>query len=84
VSPFSLNRTYNSTYDGEHGIGGEYLPNNTTDHWVVHVHRGPNGGLKVGSIKTWADRFLLGHSQKLTVDKLTAAGIPAVDATRHT
>jgi hypothetical protein len=81
---FTLSRTYNSTYDGERGIGGEYLPNNTAGRWVVHVHRGPNGGLKVGSIKTWADRFLLGHSQKLTADKLTAAGIPAVDATRST
>ena len=79
---FTLYRTYNSSYDGENGIGGEYLPNNTTDHWVVHVHRGPNGGLKVGSIKTWDDRFILGHSQKLAVDKLTAAGIPQVDATR--
>jgi hypothetical protein len=79
---FNLKRTYNSSYDGEHGIGGEYVPNNTDGYWVVHVHRGPNGGLKVGSIKAWNDRFILGHSQKLTVDKLTAAGIPQVDATR--
>jgi hypothetical protein len=80
---FSLHRTYNSNYDGEHGIGGEYLPNGTTGHWVVHVHRGPNGGLKVGSIKTWEDRYAVGHSQKLTVEKLTAAGIPEVDTTRR-
>jgi hypothetical protein len=82
VAGFTLRDTYNSSYDGEHGIGGEYWPNNTSGHWVVHVHRGPMGGLKVGSIKTWADRGVRGHSQKLTVDKLTAAGILMVDPTR--
>ena len=80
-----FSHTYHSRYDGENGIGAEYWPNGTANTWVVHVHRGPNGGLKVGSVKEWTERMTVGHSQKLTVDQLTDAGVPQVDTTRtHT
>jgi len=77
-----FDHTYHSRYDGENGIGAEYWPNGTSGTWVVHVHRGPQGGLKVGSVKAWDERRTVGHSQKLTVDQLTEAGVPQVDATR--
>jgi hypothetical protein len=77
-----FHHTYSSRYEGENGIGAEYWPNGRSNTWVVHVQRGPNGGLKVGSVKEWSERGLLGHSQKLTVDQLTNAGVAAVDNRR--
>lgn len=78
-----LNRTYQSNYEGENGIGGEYVPNATINAWVVHVHRGPNGGLKAASTKTWLNRFAGMSSHKLTKEKAISAGIPDTDTTQQ-
>jgi hypothetical protein len=68
--------------------GAEYEPSdaeNNSAKWVIHVHRGPNGGLKWARVKPWEKRKLRGfESGGATVMKLSnleALGIKMVDTT---
>jgi hypothetical protein len=76
-----LAATYKSSFD-KRGFGSEYWATNTAN-WVLHTHRGANGGLKAGKIKNWTERFSKGKGGSLTVDKLLKfPGVKQVDSQR--
>jgi len=81
--------TYPTSFDTTGGWGAEYEPSdaeNNAAKWVIHVHRGPNGGLKWARVKPWEKRKLRGfESGGATVMKLSnleALGIKMVDTTK--
>lgn len=80
-----LLRTYASNWDNNGGFGGEYWATNKEgdQKWVIHVHRGPNGGLKSARIKAWSTRGE-GHNgvTMFKFDHLAKIGIPNVDNRR--
>jgi hypothetical protein len=84
----TLVRTYPTSWDTTGGWGAEYAPpspENNPHKWVIHVHRGPNGGLKSAKVKLWEDRELPQKGMGLSkLDQLPTLGIPTVDtATTH-
>jgi hypothetical protein len=75
-----LNRTYESNWDKKGGFGCEYIvADSNKRHWVLHVHRGPNGGLKAASVKTWDDRKKQqSGTSVLKLANVNALGVPEV------
>ena len=77
--------TYETSWDTTGGWGGEYWPplEGGTPLWVVHVHRGPNGGLKAARVKTYEERKLKEKGMSvLKFEHLNALGVKTVDTTR--
>jgi len=52
VPKMTLAKTYESNWDKKGGFGAEYHPP-SDNKWVIHVHRGPHGGLKSARVKRW-------------------------------
>jgi hypothetical protein len=84
-----LVETYPTSFDTTGGWGAEYEPSdleNNAARWVIHVHRGPNGGLKWARVKPIENRLVRGpQSGAGTVMKhanLYALGIKQVDPTK--
>jgi hypothetical protein len=85
----ALVETYPTTFDTTGGWGAEYLPSdaaNNTARWVIHVHRGANGGLKHATVKPIENRLVRGwQSGAGTVTQhanLYKLGIKQVDTTK--
>lgn len=79
-----LIRTYQSNWDKNGGFGGEYRTvNERAENWVIHVHRGKNGGLKSAKVKSWATRGV-GHngSTLFKFENLAKIGVPTIDNTQ--
>ena len=76
--------TYPTSWDTTGGWGAEYTPPFDGEYrWVVHVHRGPNGGLKAARVKPYAERKL--PEKGMSVGKfehLYALGVKQVDTTK--
>jgi hypothetical protein len=82
--------TYQTLSDTTGGWGAEYHPTHPVEtgqpRWVIHVHRGKNGGITWAKVKLWNERK---DQQKgsvvLNYDNLAALGIAKVDTTKtHT
>jgi hypothetical protein len=74
--------TYETSWDKTGGWGAEYAPpaEGTTPLWVIHLHRGPSGGLKAARVKLYEDRKLKEKGSVLMKhDNLAALGIAPVD-----
>jgi hypothetical protein len=74
--------TYPTSWDTTGGWGAEYHPpkEGVTPIWVVHVHRGPNGGLKAARVKLWEERKLEQKGMGVSkFDNLAALGVAQVD-----
>jgi hypothetical protein len=74
--------TYETKWDKTGGWGAEYEPNTEEHHphWVIHVHRGPNGGLKAARVKPYDERKLPEKGFPLSkFDNLVALGIGQID-----
>jgi hypothetical protein len=85
----SLVETYPTSFDTTGGWGAEYLPSDAEKNsarWVIHVHRGPSGGLKWARVKPIDKRKERGpQSGGATVMKhenLIALGIKQNDMTK--
>jgi hypothetical protein len=59
----ALVETYQTTFDTTGGWGAEYLPSDAANNaagWVIHVHRGPGGGLTHATVKPIGNRMVRG------------------------
>jgi len=78
----SFVETYETSWDTTGGWGAEYAPQTEsgTPLWVIHLHRGPNGGWKAARVKIYEERKLKEKGSVLTkIDNLAALGIAPVD-----
>jgi hypothetical protein len=84
VPKLILSQTYQTSWDLTGGWGAEYVvvDEEKNDYWVIHVHRGPNGGLKSGGVKTWAERGEKEATRKLKAETITKLGILQTDPTK--
>jgi hypothetical protein len=85
----TLVETYPTSYDKTGGWGAEYVPSDTENNaarWVIHVHRGPNGGIKWARVKPVATRKLRGPDSGgatvMNVGNLAKFGVQGVDPTK--
>jgi hypothetical protein len=78
----SFVETYPTSWDTTGGWGAEYAPQaeGANPLWVIHLHRGPNGGLKAARVKLFEERKLKEKGSVLMkFDNLVALGINMVD-----
>ena len=72
--------TYESSWDQGGGWGAEYRPtqpgadNPVSPNWVIHVHRGDNGGLKAARVKLFSQRTSPQSGSVLTSASLNRLG----------